>query len=351
MIEEDLFFPGRTADSDGESDRESEVESPTSRRNSVGPAITNIGGKDTEEICETPYSWSPATPTTSTPQSPLRSGSPVQLHSTSFWTSVKKDNAVASTTPPDSPPTIITMVPPHSRSSNRPMLYVKTAKPNHSPYGHLHLVGLGAPRNPPSLFGGSAISLMGSMGHASSETDSHLPKRPRSSSILNSSTSTNPTANDSNSPQNLRSPPVAESVNATGPSKAAPFLLRTLSKAPMNPRNHSLLEIIYTEMLASRFINISPLSLLTTYLEYHFKGKVRARLWKSLFTSSLQIHGHTLLCSIHSPPCLLSLLTPRAFNGMRTLMTLTSKRKAVPIDLNHTERETRQSQIHTVSIS
>lgn len=267
MIEEDLFFPGRPADSDGESDRESEIDSPSSRRNSVGAAITN--GKGTEEVCET--SGSPATPTTGTPQSPLRSGSLAQSHSTSFSSSVKKDNAVASTTPPNSPPTVMTMVPPHSRSSNRPLLYVKTAKPNHSPYGHLQLVGLGAPRHQSSLFGGSAISLMGSMGHASSETDSHLFKRPRSSSILNSSTSTNPTMNDSNSPQNLRSPPVAESVNGTGPSKVAPFLLRTLSKAPMNPRDHSLLEIIYNEMLASRFINISPLSLLTTYLEYHFK--------------------------------------------------------------------------------
>ncbi|KAK7469316.1 hypothetical protein VKT23_003797 [Stygiomarasmius scandens] len=51
----------------------------------------------------------------------------------------------------------------------------------------------------------------------------------------------------------------------------SPFLLRTLPKPPINPRDHSLLEMIYQEMHASRFINLSPLSLLPNLLSLHFK--------------------------------------------------------------------------------
>ena len=42
--------------------------------------------------------------------------------------------------------------------------------------------------------------------------------------------------------------------------------------APRNPRDHSILEAIWQGMLESRFVNSTPLSLLPTYLEYHFKG-------------------------------------------------------------------------------
>ncbi|KIK57278.1 hypothetical protein GYMLUDRAFT_61565 [Collybiopsis luxurians FD-317 M1] len=52
---------------------------------------------------------------------------------------------------------------------------------------------------------------------------------------------------------------------------AAPFVLRALPKPPVNPRDHSLLEMIYNEMNASRFVNLSPLSLLPNILGLHFK--------------------------------------------------------------------------------
>lgn len=42
--------------------------------------------------------------------------------------------------------------------------------------------------------------------------------------------------------------------------------------APLNPRDHSLLEYIYTEMHASRFINLSPLSLLANSLPVYFES-------------------------------------------------------------------------------
>jgi hypothetical protein len=49
-------------------------------------------------------------------------------------------------------------------------------------------------------------------------------------------------------------------------------LLRTPPPPPSNPRNHTLLEIIYNETHASRFINLAPLSLLRNLLGLHFKG-------------------------------------------------------------------------------
>ena len=42
--------------------------------------------------------------------------------------------------------------------------------------------------------------------------------------------------------------------------------------APRNPRDHGVLETIWKGMLESRFVNSTPLSLLPTYLEYHFQG-------------------------------------------------------------------------------
>ncbi len=47
--------------------------------------------------------------------------------------------------------------------------------------------------------------------------------------------------------------------------------LRPAPGAPLNPRDHSLLEYIYMEMHASRFINLSPLSLLANSLPVYFK--------------------------------------------------------------------------------
>ncbi|KAI9465573.1 hypothetical protein BJY52DRAFT_593170 [Lactarius psammicola] len=47
---------------------------------------------------------------------------------------------------------------------------------------------------------------------------------------------------------------------------------RQESGAPLNPRDHSLLEYIYTEMHAARFINLSPLSLLAHSFPLYFNN-------------------------------------------------------------------------------
>ena len=57
-------------------------------------------------------------------------------------------------------------------------------------------------------------------------------------------------------------------------SKYSPFLLRTIPKPPTNPRDHSILEFVYNQMLGSRFINLSPLALLANSLGLYFKGSL-----------------------------------------------------------------------------
>lgn len=57
--------------------------------------------------------------------------------------------------------------------------------------------------------------------------------------------------------------------------RSSPYrLVRTVEKAPENPRDHTLLEHIYNEMHASRFINLAPLALLANLLDTYFKGKL-----------------------------------------------------------------------------
>ncbi|CAK5284078.1 unnamed protein product [Mycena citricolor] len=76
------------------------------------------------------------------------------------------------------------------------------------------------------------------------------------------STSTLPTSANYRHPSELLPP--ARPANV-------PFLHRPLAQAPPNPRDHSTLERIYNEMNASRFINLSPLSLLANLVGLYFK--------------------------------------------------------------------------------
>ncbi|KAI1794892.1 hypothetical protein LXA43DRAFT_882893 [Ganoderma leucocontextum] len=54
-----------------------------------------------------------------------------------------------------------------------------------------------------------------------------------------------------------------------------PVLLRSVERPPMNPHDHSLLEAIYDEMHAFRFINLEPVSMIANLLPLHFRD-VRA---------------------------------------------------------------------------
>ncbi|KDQ62491.1 hypothetical protein JAAARDRAFT_170906 [Jaapia argillacea MUCL 33604] len=75
-------------------------------------------------------------------------------------------------------------------------------------------------------------------------------------------------------PRIVESPPTPSSPakrTSQSSSNAPLFLLRTLPKAPPNPRDHALLETIYSEMHSSRFVNLAPLALLPNYLSLYFK--------------------------------------------------------------------------------
>lgn len=56
------------------------------------------------------------------------------------------------------------------------------------------------------------------------------------------------------------------------PNGTEDSLFHPLINPIMNPRDHSILEAAYNELHASRFINLLPLSLLSSMLVYHFKG-------------------------------------------------------------------------------
>jgi hypothetical protein len=72
------------------------------------------------------------------------------------------------------------------------------------------------------------------------------------------------------------SPTTSVSISPFSPVKPSfsyPHLVRTAPTAPVNPRDHTVLETIYAEMHANRFINLAPLSLLPSSLSTWFRGK------------------------------------------------------------------------------
>ncbi|TFK27645.1 hypothetical protein FA15DRAFT_145734 [Coprinopsis marcescibilis] len=279
MVEEDLFFPGKLMDHDEDQayapsmlSRSSSVTSNNGRSDFPGPIQEADGDEKRSRESSTD-----ATPVTSTPATTNPpSCPPSPIHVIVNGGNVRdndnddaKSNA-GTTTPPGSPKGYITLIPPHSRSTARPLLYVK---PGHHSYGHLFAASTSPPKPASSSFSNSAVSLLNSLTHSHSDSDHNhnLFRRRRSSSNLTSASSvvaqpllnTIPSSTSVDSSREVPPPIPAP--------KIVPLLLRTPAKAPANPRDHSLLEYIYTETLSSRFINSSPLALLSTYLEYHFK--------------------------------------------------------------------------------
>lgn len=130
--------------------------------------------------------------------------------------------------------------------SNKPMIQVDTQ----------HNADEADPFN--ELFGASSVMVVGSMAIApQSDPITELLKKQHQLEKEDSATHRNgapgPGKNDS-----IR--------------KQSPFLLRSLTRSPVNPRDHSILAAVWQGMLESRFINMTPLSLLENYLGYHFKG-------------------------------------------------------------------------------
>ncbi len=139
--------------------------------------------------------------------------------------------------------------------NSSPMLQRKPSLQKHS--SALLSASMDATKTPSKLYSGSSISLQalntGSLDAVVQET------RMRRLSIATPSA------------QAIHSPSVADFPPRT--VRPPPFLTRPL-KPPVNPRDHAVLETIYNEMQASRFINLSPLSLLPNFLNLHFTGMI-----------------------------------------------------------------------------
>ncbi|KAK2465367.1 hypothetical protein APHAL10511_002721 [Amanita phalloides] len=208
LIEEDLFFPGKHVDSDCDTDLDDQVARPFAEDHQSSSEVMPTGADD--EV---------STPTTVTSMllaTPSRPSSPVPIREVAI---AEMDEDVASLTRTRG------SISSRGTPTPRPSLQVKTS---HESWAQIQ---------PPVV-----------------------PKRSTSTLSL-------PTRQSVISP---RQPNTSTSTAPATPIEASE-LLQTVSKPPINPRDHTILEMIYTEMLSSRFINQSPLSLLTNSLSLYFK--------------------------------------------------------------------------------
>ncbi|KAJ3502866.1 hypothetical protein NLJ89_g8695 [Agrocybe chaxingu] len=265
MIEEDLFFPGRRVVEQDDPSTRDDASSVTRRNSSSDRHRASINSHDEmgrlEHVAENsdPAPQTPATIHATLPAA-SRPGSPTTIKNGEY------PNGRAdplSERKPQAPQTMV-IIPPHSRSAARPLLHVKT-QPTTGAY--TDFVGLGGQMHP-AMFG-SSVSLLGTMGYLTIQDPLvemiKESKRSRISAVMAPGLGhASSTSSDGHQPN------IQPAAKKTKPS---PFLLRSLTqtKAPTNPRDHTILAAVWHGMLGSRFVNPTPLSLLTTFLEYHFK--------------------------------------------------------------------------------
>lgn len=281
MIEEDLFFPGKAADesddegpdSSAEDDDPSEADGEsTDARSSIEesdssqhPLYSNDVARDSilesrgagRSSSSDDKSNSKALPPTPPSTSPLSIQANANLEpeaqdDETSATLTKKNVAAASALAekqnghePFLPPIPMPAMGTSSNGIPRP--------PSKSPL-------VTSPAKPPgsNKFAASTSSLIGSPIPTSLENGHAARGRVRGHSSV--STLLIP-LQDSLRPMTAKSPSVASTSN-----------VRTVPTAPSNPRDHSLLETVYNEMHARRFVNLAPLSLLANSLGLYFKG-------------------------------------------------------------------------------
>ena len=84
-----------------------------------------------------------------------------------------------------------------------------------------------------------------------------------------------------------RAPPLPQNDHSSDGSGADNFIHSPVVEMPPNPRQHKLLEAIYTEMHAARFVNLAPLSLLENHIRTHFRGTCLFPCFPGLISYSL----------------------------------------------------------------
>ena len=253
MVEEDLYFPGKR--------REPEVELVESERSSTSES--NSGSKSSSPQIK-PIDSSAVHTESSTPRPTTRTGNgsqkshqtPVERPaSSSSGPAVRRSSSPISFFHP--PPNL-----PNPNKTSKPTTPTKTS-----------------PRSPPLSI---ATKLSGS-GAAASETVSEAKiDNPRTSS--STVRDSNPVSNDHSSRPSSPTTTIATTPPHTGSFVSSP-LVRTVPKVPLNPRDHVILETIYTGMHAKRFINLAPLSVIANGLSLWFKG-TRNKLVQDVDSSS-----------------------------------------------------------------
>ncbi|KAJ7819382.1 hypothetical protein B0H14DRAFT_3737686 [Mycena olivaceomarginata] len=253
LIEEDLFFPGKTLTDDDDSDSDAVSELRYAHNDSASD-----GNDDDESVItgtgsggsRVSYDGSAPTPNTSlsgAAGTPPRTASPLPMIESLIQEEIEEPaEEPTSQRAPVKKPSLGTGHPPHHRHSYQPRV------PSVS--------------HPAS---GSTSSLLASLGPGVVPVSPMVDRsrsKPRgySTSVLAS-----PPPNQHPSVLSLK--PTHSGGDGTAKPAFSPFLLRTLPKAPPNPRDHSILEGIYNEMNATRFINLSPLSLLANLVGLHFR--------------------------------------------------------------------------------
>lgn len=241
MFEEELYWPGTPRDVDSDSPADSDPEPYMSYRSISRSGTPSPERPDSlSELSRRARSESPATPRSTNrrntdppmPSWTLTSPSPAAK---------QHDASTRSVFAPSSPRlpalSISTML--ESPGPETPVERERRVAPS--------------PAMRPSISTGSATE---STVLSSYRASSSLARSSRESSP-HTSQPTSPTKSF-HAPFHTPAPPVSP-------------LVRTAPLAPPNPHDHSVLEAIYTEMHADRFINLAPLSLLTNTLSLWFK--------------------------------------------------------------------------------
>ncbi|KAF7314432.1 Methyltransf-25 domain-containing protein [Mycena kentingensis (nom. inval.)] len=246
LIEEDLFFPGKLSDDDSDSESDTVSQMRYARDPEMSEdddsILTTSGGS--RKSYETPNTSLGAIPPT-----PPRTSSPLPM-------SGLQQDIIEETNEEDTPP-----------RSNKLFPASSPAHPSHRHSSYQSRI----PSAPTSSSRTNTHSTASLAPSSSLTADRRGKPRGYSTSTLVSPSNQHPSILSSHSSNShISSPPNSKPL-------VSPFLLRTVPKPPPNPRDHSLLEKIYNEMNATRFINLSPLSLLANLVGLYFKGKSSLR--------------------------------------------------------------------------
>ncbi|KAL0956355.1 hypothetical protein HGRIS_002505 [Hohenbuehelia grisea] len=312
MVEEDLFFPGKLLDSDSDSDSETlnsrdHGSSLEADRLSLGPGSGSASAATS--VSQHTVASSPVTPTTSTTALPALLGAAhVLIAPSEDDITPRQEITMSPLISPTKTPLLPSPIPPlPARDVARPVLPPLQVKPLLPPAPIMPpspaTKSWRSPRTRPqsqSRFADSAVSLINvTLSVTQSPTASTKPAKMAASGEggvrLDADFLTSPVSLGGSS----------LGLKSEGPDTSAPSFLRTAPKPPPNPRDHTLLELIYNEMHAARFINLAPISLLSNSLGLYFKG-----LW-AIYHRSEVLFAQCSLLDVRTHPPLQWTFPPR----------------------------------------